>query len=213
MEKRIEWDRMKIKTRIAITGRPGVGKTTLIERALERIPLCAGGMVTKEIRKCGHRIGFSVINIATGQQGILADLHSGKGPKVGKYRVNLTDLEEVGIAAIQHAIREKELVVIDEIAPMELCSPAFIPTIEAALASSKSLLISTHARANHPLVHCIRQELELFRVKLGNRDTLAHVIAQAFDPSINQYNHPADGRHAKRSQRVSLQDRSKSRPR
>lgn len=173
---------MEIKSRVAITGRPGVGKTTLIERVLERIHLCTGGMLTKEIRKCGHRTGFSVIDIATGREGVLASQHPGKGPKVGQYRVNLVDLERVGISAIEHAIRENELVVIDEIAPMELRSPAFIPAVEAALASSKSLLISTHARADHPLVHRIRKEFELFRVKLGNREELVETIALALDP-------------------------------
>ncbi len=177
---------MEIKSRVAITGRSGVGKTTLIEHVLERIHLCTGGMLTKEIRKCGHRIGFSVIDIATGREGVLASQHPGKGPKVGQYRVNLADLEGVGISAIENAIKENELVVIDEIAPMELCSPAFIPAVEAALASSKSLLISTHAHADHPLVHRIRQEFELVRVKLGNREELVETIVLALDPGIGR---------------------------
>lgn len=173
---------MRSKLRVAITGRPGVGKTTLIERVIERIPLSAGGMLTKEMRKCGHRIGFSVIDIASGKKGILASKHLKTGPKLGRYKVNLADLEEVGIVAIEGAIEEKSLVVIDEIAPMELCSPKFIPAVEAALASTKSLLISTHAYVDHPLVHRIRQELELFRVKLGNRDELVAKIASVFAP-------------------------------
>jgi nucleoside-triphosphatase len=171
---------MGIKARIAVTGRPGVGKTTLIRRVVEQLPVSVGGMITQEIRKCGVRVGFAVIDIATGQEGILAHLHQQKGPKVGRYRVNLQDLEQIGIEAIKCATRASDLVVIDEIAPMELCSSAFLPTVEVALASEKALLISTHGRVDHPLIHRIRQELELFRVKVSNRDSLVETIAQRF---------------------------------
>lgn len=172
---------MGIKVRIALTGRPGVGKTTLIERVLSRVPLTHGGMITKEIRKCGRRVGFSVIDIATGTEGILAHLHVRDGPRIGRYTVNLKDLEEIGITAIARAIAEKDLVVIDEIGPMEITSPRFIPTVERALASGKSLIISTHAHLDHPLVHRVRQELTLFRVKMSNRDALVDEIMQEFE--------------------------------
>ena len=99
-------------------------------------------------------------------------IHQRVGPKIGKYTVNLETLQDLAIPAIQSAIQSKELVVIDEFAPMELASPDFIPAIEAALASEKSLIIATHATLDHPLVHQIRQELKLFRVKLSNRDRL-----------------------------------------
>ena len=171
---------MGIKPRVAITGRPGVGKTTLIQRVLERISLSAGGMTTQEIRKCGVRVGFSVTDLATGREGILAHLHQRTGPRIGRYRVNLRDLEQIGIEAIRHAIRACELVVIDEIAPMELSSSAFVPVVESALAAAKPLIISTHARVDHPLVHRVRQELDLFRVKLSNRDELVDAIAERF---------------------------------
>jgi len=165
--------------RIAITGRPGVGKTTLVERVLEAVPLDAGGMLTKEVRKCGHRIGFAVIDVGTGARGMLAGLHEPAGPRLGRYTVNLGDLEAIGIAAIHDAVCRHELVVIDEIAPMEAASPAFFPAVEAALRSPKHLLVVTHAQFDHPLVHKIRQSFELYRVKMGNRDALVEPIVAA----------------------------------
>ena len=164
---------MEIKQRAAITGRPGVGKTTLIERVIESLPLSAGGVIGKEILVCGHRVGFSLIDVATGQEGILAHIHQRIGPQIGKYTVNLETLKNLAIPAIRSAIRSKDLVVIDEFAPMELASPDFVPIVELALASDKALMIATHATLDHPLVHRIRQELRLFRVKLSNRDRLA----------------------------------------
>jgi nucleoside-triphosphatase len=177
---RIESGEMPIKGRVAMTGRPGVGKTTAIERLLKILPVSAGGMITKEIRVCGHRVGFSLVDVATGEEGILAHLHQRGGPKVGRYTVDLHSLEEIGVRAVRRAIDECDLVVIDEIAPMELTAPGFVPAVEDALASDKSLLISTHAHTDHPLVHRVRSELLLFRVKLSNRDRLVAEIAAHF---------------------------------
>ena len=174
---RIESSQMGIKERVAITGRPGVGKTTLIEKVIELVPLSAGGIVGKEVLVCGHRVGFSLIDIATGESGVLAHIHQRVGPKIGKYTVNLDTLHDIAIPAIRHAIESKDLVVIDEFAPMELVSPEFLPIVELALLSDKPLIIATHATLDHPLVHRIRQDLRLFRVKLSNRDRLVSEVA------------------------------------
>jgi len=171
---------MRIKGRVALTGRPEVGKTTLIEKVLERIPDGrAGGMYSKEIRVIGRRVGFALFDVATGEEGRLAHIHQRVGPKVGRYTVDVGSLERVGIAAIHHAIETKDLIVIDEVAPMELHSKAFVPAVEAALASGKALLISTHANSDHAIAHRIRQDLKLFRVRLSNRDRLVDEIVDA----------------------------------
>ena len=43
---------------ILLTGRPGVGKTTVVRRVLERMGGVAGGFLTAEIRRQGQRLGF-----------------------------------------------------------------------------------------------------------------------------------------------------------
>jgi len=104
--------------------------------------------------------------------------HVGGGAdKVGRYAVDARIVEELGVAAIVRALSERELVVIDEIAPMELRAPGFIPAVERALESDRALLISTHAHATHPIADRVRQELRLVRVRLGNRDDLVDVVA------------------------------------
>jgi len=183
---RIELSEMGIKERVAITGRPGVGKTTLIECVIESIPMSVGGFITKELLTCGHRVGFRLIDIATGREGVLAHIHQHIGPKIGKYTVNLNTIHEIGIPAIRSAIRVKDLVIIDEFAPMEVTSPEFIPIVESALASDKSLMIATHATLDHPLVHRIRQELKLFRVKLSNRDRLVDEVSSFLTQAVNR---------------------------
>ncbi len=167
---------MAIKGRIAITGRPGVGKTTLIERVLEQLPGKAGGLVTREVRKCGHRIGFALVDLDSGEERLFARVGTA-GDKMGRYVVDVRAIEELGIPAIHRAIETRELVVIDEIAPMELRAAGFVAAVERALASDKALLIATHANATHPIADRARQELQLVRVKLSNRDALVDVVA------------------------------------
>lgn len=165
---------------IVLTGRPGVGKTTLILDVISSLDGKAGGMITSEIRKCGHRVGFSVTDLATGRSGILAHIHQTVGRQIGRYRVCLDDLDAIGVAAIERAVADPSitLVVIDEIAPMELVSPKFVPAVERAVVCRKPLLISTHAHTDHPLVHDIRRRLDLVRVKLSNRDDLADTLVR-----------------------------------
>jgi nucleoside-triphosphatase len=170
---------MAIKGRVAITGRPGVGKTTLIERVLEGFPGTAGGVISKEIRVCGRRVGFALLDVATGTEATLSHIHGRNGPQVGRYTVDVAAIENFGIPAIRDAIRTKDLVVIDEIAPMELCSDRFVPAVEEALASRRALLIATHANADHPIAHRVRRELELYRIRLNNRDRLVDEIVNA----------------------------------
>jgi len=160
--------------RIAVTGNPGVGKSTLVRRVVKGVGLPHGGMVTAEIRKCGRRVGFSVQDLATGQEGVLAHLHLADGPPFGRYRLNLQDLEEIGVRAVERAIDEAELVVVDEVGPMELQSPRFVRAVERALGEARNLLVTVHRASNHPLAYRIRHGVEhLFRLTQGNRDEVA----------------------------------------
>jgi len=157
--------------RIAVTGNPGVGKSTLVSRVVERVPLSAGGLVTQEIRKCGRRVGFSLRNLATGQEGVLAHIHLVDGPGFGPYRINLHDLDEIGALAIERAVEERDLVVVDEVGPMELHSPRFIAAVDQALTQAKNLLVTVHRASNHPLAYQIRRGVDRYlRLTRDNRD-------------------------------------------
>jgi nucleoside-triphosphatase len=167
--------------KIVVTGQPGVGKTTLVERVLAEVPLKAGGMITREIRKIGRRVGFAVIDVATGKEGVLAHIHLPRGPRLGRYRVNLQDLDGVGAAAIEWALEHAELVVVDEVGPMELKSPRFIAAVERALTAPKHLLLTVHRASNHRLAYRARHECDLLvRLTVGNRDEKTGQIIELF---------------------------------
>ncbi|VVB88389.1 NTPase [uncultured archaeon] len=161
--------------RIAITGSPGAGKSTVCRNVLKHLTCTYGGMVSADIRVKGERVGFEIKDIATGKQGILAH-RQGTGPRVGSYHVNLEDLNGIGVAAIRNALNS-ELVVIDEIAPMEFMSPEFVKVVEEALDSDKNMLVVLHQKSSHPLAERIRREFQVYTVTKENRESLASQIA------------------------------------
>ena len=172
-----------MRTRVAITGQPGVGKTTVCRAVIDRLGRSTGGMICSDITEGdsrGRRVGFELLDLQTGVKGVLAHIR-GDGPRVGKYHVNLHDLDRIGVSAILSAVGT-DLIVIDEIAPMELASQRFIRAVEEALASDTDMLVVLHQRSGHPLAERIRAEFDLITVTKDNRGVIADEIAGRFEP-------------------------------
>lgn len=136
-------------TRVCLlTGGPGVGKTTVIKRALDRAGLSAGGFFTEEIRLRGVRQGFGIVTL-DGKRATLSHVDVKSRYRVGKYGVDIEALEEVGVASLREAVRYRDMVVIDEIGKMELFSNSFREAVEEALNGDKRVL-GTIMLAPHP---------------------------------------------------------------
>jgi len=167
---------------LLITGSPGVGKTTLLLKVVEALRAkgySVGGMVSREVRSCGTRIGFEILDLAdNSKHGWLAHVQQKKGPQVGKYRVNLEDLNGVGVGAILKAVRECDVIAIDEIGPMELFSENFKRAASEAFESGKLVIAVVHWKARDKLIDDakIREDAEIFNVTFGNRDELHKAV-------------------------------------
>ncbi len=164
--------------RIAVTGKPGVGKSTVVARAVEKLDLKACGIRTAEILVNGKRQGFSIEDVSTGRKGILSHV-KGAGPKLGKYHVNLADLDGIGAESIKKSL-DCDLIVIDEVGPMELKSENFILAVENALDSDRPILAVLHRSSEHSLAQRIREDFEVLTVDEDNRDYLPERIAEMF---------------------------------
>jgi len=167
---------------VLITGRPGVGKSTIVSRLIERakrMELKVGGLSTPEIREKGRRIGFKLVDIATGEEGILAMVGI-RGPMVSKYGVNLDDLRRVGVGAIKRALKESDLIIIDEIGKMELFSDEFKQAVVQALNSSKPVIATVGKFLRDPFVREIlrREDVVLFEITINNRDAIFDEISK-----------------------------------
>jgi nucleoside-triphosphatase len=140
-----------------------------------------GGIYCPEIREGAARVGFRIIDIASGEGRILAHVDQRDGPKVSKYRVNVANVDELSESAIGRALREADFLVIDEIAPMELYSQGFRRAVLAALDSPKPLLAVVHQRTATGFIGDVksRGDVKVFEVTPSTRDDLPELLAGA----------------------------------
>ncbi len=168
---------------LLLTGSPGVGKTTVLLRAVESLKARGyriGGVISREVRSHGKRVGFDLVDVGTGRSGWLAHVDQKVGPQVGKYRVNLVNLDGIGAEAIRNAVEDSEVVAIDEIGPMELFSEKFKQAAREAVESTKMVICVVHWKARSRLIDEIerRGDVEMYEVDYGNREDLPQLLTQ-----------------------------------
>jgi nucleoside-triphosphatase len=168
---------------VFLTGTPGVGKSTVVRKVVEGIQrdgVKAGGMTSGDLRSGPVRVGFEIRNLMTGEEGVLAHINEATGPRIGKYRVKNEDLDRIGTEAIISAIKHADIIIIDEVGPMELTSGRFKDAVRAALASGKPLLGTVHRNAQDPLVQAIKRDrsVEVITVTDENRHSLPSILLE-----------------------------------
>ncbi|XP_036211039.1 cancer-related nucleoside-triphosphatase isoform X6 [Myotis myotis] len=92
---------------VFLTGPPGVGKTTLIQKASEVLKssgVPVDGFYTQEVRQGGRRIGFDVVTLS-GLRGPLSRVGAGPPPgtrecRVGQYVVDLASFEQLALPVL-----------------------------------------------------------------------------------------------------------------
>ena len=157
---------------LLLTGRPGVGKTTVIQAVVRLFPGDVGGFVTGEIRERGMRTGFSVTAVG-GESAVMAHADFRSSVRVGKYGVDVPAFERIALPALRDAVQRKRIIVIDEIGKMELASGKFCETVREAL-SSRKFVVATIMQHRHPFADEIRAlpSAEVIEVTTQNRDVL-----------------------------------------
>jgi len=104
---------------------------------------------------------------------------TGRTARVGSYKVLVDEFERVALPPVERALREGILLVIDEIAKMELQSPRFKELVLEALESANDVLATVQMKRlaflervrSHPRV-------ELVELNRENRDTLPGELAR-----------------------------------
>lgn len=159
---------------LLLTGRPGVGKTTLLRRVAEALGDRAGGFYTEEIRGPRGRSGFRLVTL-DGRSAVFAHVDwIGRAPyRVGRYGVDVAPLERLGVPALRAAAAAAKVVLVDEIGKMELFSEAFRQALEE-IADGPPILVATVTSSSHPWADAFkrRPDATLWTLTPANREAL-----------------------------------------
>lgn len=158
-----------------ITGTPGSGKSTLIKqlvKELERKGKKIAGLISPEVREKGVRQGFKLIDLASGKKEWLASTEIKGKPRVSKYGVNLAGIDRM-VGVFLKGFEKADVIIIDELGPMEFYSQKFKEMLEKIFASDKIVIATVH----HSIAHKFKGKGKLFTVR-RNVEELKEKILQ-----------------------------------
>jgi len=149
---------MEVKEiRIIVSGKPRQEMSNLILALITELRLknkWTGGITTPEIIKDGESVGFKMIDINTNESKTIARI-KGKGKKVGKYHVDIENLNYI-VSKFRSHIDTADVIIIDEIGKIELISEEFKRMVEEVFMLDKPIIAVVNVT-----------EVERFR-KVGN---------------------------------------------
>lgn len=159
---------------ILLTGKPGVGKTTAVRETVRRLrdrgEVTVSGIYSPEMREDGERVGFRIEPVGEGEDGEVMAHTEYRAPKVGKYGVDVSAVDTVARRAIR--AEDADLVVVDEIAPMQTHSDVFVERVRGVLDDKRPVAGVVQKRRKTGFVGEVkdRTDTELIHVTRKNRD-------------------------------------------
>ena len=142
---------------------------------LREAGIAARGFVTDEMRERGERVGFAIETLG-GDRAMLAHVELPGPLRVSRYGVDLAAFEALAIPTLE-AVRDDEVVVIDEIGKMELASRPFRASLSAIFARDVRV-VATIQLAHDTFTDALkrRRDVEVLKVTSRSRDELPSAV-------------------------------------
>ena len=162
---------MGIHPKIGITGLPRSGKSAVLDKVVSMIieehkansrgsatgSRVVGGMRTEAIIEDGERVGYACIDIETGERGIMAHREIDSRNRILGYGIDPSEVDRVGVPAIQNAVGNCKILVIDEVGKFSVESEGFVAAVRGALEFDMPTLLTLHKKSRHPLLQDVRR--------------------------------------------------------
>jgi nucleoside-triphosphatase len=170
--------------KILLQGPPKVGKTTVVERfvaLLRANDIVVGGFLTTEQREHGRRVGFLLRDLE-GAEAVIAHQDFATAVTVGRFGVDVPAFERVALPALVLAMSGGGVVIIDEIARMELASAEFVALLTKVIDQPLQLIATVHIHS-HPVTDALlrRSDVQVVQVTEDCRDDLPEVLLAMVD--------------------------------
>ncbi|MBJ23601.1 MAG: nucleotide kinase [Euryarchaeota archaeon] len=185
-----------MQPKIGITGLPRSGKSGVLQKTVKMLKeqrknellskgeeyekyKIVGGMLMEPIKnEKGERVGFECVNYQSGERGVVAHRDIDSRMRILGYGIDMSELERVGVPAIEEAARHYEVIMIDEIGKFTVESDLFVRTVRAALEADKPTLMTLHKKSRHPLLQDVRRrdDARVLEVTPVNRPLLPYKI-------------------------------------
>lgn len=161
---------------LLITGFPGIGKTTIVQKIIAGLPSDSlAGFYTEEIRENHIRQGFELVTL-DGKRTTIAHTGISSNYRVGKYGVDVMAID-LAVSSILSPDLDADIFIVDEIGKMECFSQRFIEAMEELFESGK-IIVATVALKGKRFISKVksRDDIDLLEVTRNNRDFLPEKV-------------------------------------
>ena len=186
---------MGIHPKIGITGLPRSGKSAVMKKITEMLEnergqelrgrgedpssfQIIGGIKTIPILEGTTRIGYSCLNIQSGESGIIAHKEIDSRNRILGLGLDPDVIASIAVPAIQDAMDNYEVIVIDEIGKFSVESEEFVAIVRELMDVDKPTIMTLHKKSRHPLLQDIRRrdDSRILEVTPVNRALLPYKI-------------------------------------
>lgn len=176
---RLDGEPKHSKNAFLLTGKPRMGKTTMIKRLVNDIGAdLYGGFYTEEIANSGEQIGFRCVSL-NGESVEIAHVDSSSKIRVGRYGIDVERFENFAMRTLQDALPSKKVIVIDEIGFMQMLSAPFQKKVQEILSDNR-IVLGTVPVDSHPEIDKIKYSKAAKIISLNdfNRNTIPDFLAK-----------------------------------